>query len=61
MSSKGNVVVYRVIGDNGDEQNFSYRTVMSLIELGIVKHRADLYEVIRSDNTTVTIYYHDKV
>lgn len=60
--SRDNIVVYRLIPANREPaENFSYSTMMSLIKLGIVRHRTDLHEVIREGNTTVTIYYHEKV
>jgi hypothetical protein len=59
---RNNVVVYRVLSANGEEAvNFSYRTVLALMEMGILRHRTDLCEVIRDEDTTVTIYYHEKV
>lgn len=57
------IVVYRLLtaSAKADDMNLSYQTMQALRNMGIVKPRHDLYEVIRSDTHTITVYYYEKV
>lgn len=53
------IVVYRVLSRTyADDQNFSYATVMSLIDMGILV--ASHQNVVRENGITVTIYYFER-